>query len=472
MPFNSFTFLLFFSIVYSAFWILRSWRSRKALLLVASYIFYGAWSPPYVLILALSTALDWWLARKIDACENPEKRKLLLLVSLIGNLGLLGYFKYGKFLVDNLVGCLAALGIIYNPPMLNIILPIGISFYTFASLSYTIDVYRREIKADSTFADYALFVSFFPHLVAGPIIRAYKLLPQIRAPSMPTADQIGWGGLLVIFGLVGKVVMADRIFAPIVDEIYSGPTKFGAVDVWAAVLGFSGQIYFDFSGYSLCAIGLALMFGFSFPDNFRHPYAARGFSDFWRRWHISLSTWLRDYLYIGLGGNRAGEGRTYSNLMLTMFLGGLWHGASWMFVLWGGLHGVYLAVERIVQRKMQMQETSWSRNADYLITLFTFLVVTLTWIPFRAPSPTAAAQIVGGLLRFDVPHTADTSKVALALVCIFATGTWHFLMRDRSLENLFAGIGPVPQRMIIASCLIGLFLSSGGAQRAFIYFQF
>jgi alginate O-acetyltransferase complex protein AlgI len=472
MLFNSFTFLLFFLIVYAAFWLLPDWNRRKLLLLVASYVFYGAWSPPYVGILLFSTVLDWWLARLIDRSDDPRRRKLMMLLSLACNLGLLGYFKYGQFLVDNSIVALSFLGVHYSPPAADIVLPIGISFYTFASLSYTIDVYRREIKADSSFREYALFVSFFPHLVAGPIVRASKLLPQLRAPRMPGADQVGWGLLLVLFGLFGKVVMADRIFAPLVDEVYAAPAKHGAVDAWAAVLGFSGQIYFDFSGYSLCAIGLALMFGFAFPDNFRYPYAARGFSDFWRRWHISLSTWLRDYLYISLGGNRGGEWKTYRNLFLTMLIGGFWHGASWMFVLWGGLHGTYLALERLLQGRAGSRGGGNAWWADYLYPLLTFLVVTLTWIPFRAATPAIAAGIASGLLRFDVPRVVEMGKLAPALLGAAATLCWHFLMRDTSLEAAFASIGRLPQRLMVGACFVALFLCSGGGQRAFIYFQF
>lgn len=336
MLFNSLSFLVFFVTVYAIFWVLPTWPQKKWALLIASYLFYSAWNPPYIVLLLLSTSADWWLARLIDRSENSSKRRMLLIVSLASNLGLLGYFKYGNFLLENFILWCATFGVIYHPPELGIILPIGISFYTFASLSYTIDVYRKEIRSDWRFADYALFVSFFPHLVAGPIVRASYLLPQIEKPQLPKMNQIGWGFALVCFGLFAKVVMADSIFAPMVDVVYTHPENFGLLDTWIAVLSFSGQIYYDFSGYSLCAIGLAMSFGFWFPNNFRYPYGAQSFSDFWRRWHISLSTWLRDYLYIPLGGNRHGELRTYLALFMTMLLGGLWHGASWMFVLWGG----------------------------------------------------------------------------------------------------------------------------------------
>ena len=471
MLFNSLTFLIFFATTYLLFWLLRDWGARKNLLLISSYLFYAAWNPPYVFLLLLSSSFDWCLAGRLGRSTNPNHRRAMLVASLISNLGLLGYFKYGGFLLANFGAVLTTLGVHYQPPESDIVLPVGISFYTFASLSYTIDVYRREIEADWSFCDYALFVSFFPHLVAGPIVRAGRLLPQIREPRSPTADQIGWGLTLVCIGLFGKVVMADYVFAPLVDQVYSDPAHFSSVDTWAAVLSFSGQIYYDFSGYSLCAIGLALCFGFAFPDNFRHPYAARGFSDFWQRWHISLSTWLRDYLYIPMGGSRGSAGTTYRNLMLTMLIGGLWHGASWMFVLWGGLHGLYLAVERGIQGKSRDSITQ-SRLGDLALTLFTFLIVTLTWIPFRTENPYAAAEIVKGLFRLEAPIAIGAPKLLLAVGAIAATICWHLKARDSSLEAEFVQIGGFAQTLLIAACLISLFLCSGGDQRAFIYFQF
>ena len=355
MLFNSLTFLVFFSIVFLFHRLMPTWSQRKGVLLVASYIFYAAWNPPYVVILLFSTTLDWWLAKLIWRAASIPKRRRLLIISLVANLGLLAFFKYDGFFLGNFSAAINVLGIDYAPPAWNIVLPVGISFYTFASLSYTIDVYRGEIDADASFLDYALFVSFFPHLVAGPIVRARVLLPQLRTARIASRDQVGWGLTLVTMGLFCKTVMADSIFAPVADSVFTTPEQYAALDTWAAVLGFSGQIYYDFSGYSLCAIGLALCFGFSFPDNFRHPYAARGFSDFWRRWHITLSTWLRDYLYISLGGSHHGRWQTFRNLFLTMLIGGLWHGASWMFVLWGALHGIFLVAERWIRGGAKIQ---------------------------------------------------------------------------------------------------------------------
>lgn len=470
MVFNSLTFLLFFAIVFGLYWALPGWAARKWLLLIASYVFYGAWSPPYVFLLLASTFLDWWLARLIGRSADPRRRRRLLVASLAGNLGLLGYFKYGGFLLDNFSALLSSAGIAWQPAEASIVLPIGISFYTFASLSYTIDVYRGEMRADSKFSDYALFVSFFPHLVAGPILRARNLLPQIAAPRRPTANEVGWGLALFCFGLFCKVVMADALFAPVVDQVYADPGKFGAADIWAAVLAFSGQIYYDFNGYSLCAIGLALCFGYAFPDNFRHPYAAVGFSDFWRRWHISLSTWLRDYLYIPLGGNRGGIWRAGRSLMLTMLIGGLWHGASWMFVLWGGLHGLYLSLERLAAKRVGagLAATAGGRR---LLQIFVFVVISLTWIPFRAPTPDAALGIVAGLLRSDLPPMLDLPGLA-AIAAMILTVAWHMSMRERRFEAVVATWGKSRQFAAMAGCLMTMYLFSGGDQRAFIYFQF
>lgn len=472
MLFNSLTFLVFFCVVYALFWLLRRWGARKNLLLAASYVFYGAWSPPYVLLLAASTSADWFLARMIWRTSSPSRRKALLVLSLVCNLGLLAYFKYGGFLLDNFEAMAAAAGFHAAFASPDIVLPIGISFYTFASLSYTIDVYRGHVNGDWSFRDYALFVSFFPHLVAGPIVRAEKLLPQIRQPRTPTSDQIAWGFVLVVFGLFCKVVLADSLLAPIVDKVYRNPSAAGALDAWAAVLGFSGQIYYDFSGYSSCAIGLALCFGFAFPDNFRYPYGACGVADFWRRWHISLSTWLRDYLYIPLGGNRHGSWATTRNLMITMLLGGLWHGASWMFVLWGGLHGIYLAVENRWRSRADAKASVAANPRNIGSAAMTFVLVTLTWIPFRAGDIAIAGGVVRALGRFGEDSILYAPQIAVAVAVMLATFSLHFMQSDSSLEEAFARFKNPLRTAAIAACLVGLYLVSGGSGRAFIYYQF
>ena len=271
---------------------------------------------------------------------------MYLAVSLVANFGLLGYFKYGTFLLENFLAVVRSLGWDLTLATPSIILPVGISFYTFQTLSYTLDVYRRKTTPADSFLDYALYVTFFPQLVAGPIIRAVDFLPQCRRPKSFHGQAIGWGLCLMLLGLFEKMAVADGLLAPIAEAVYDSPAHLDFVSAWCGTFAFAGQIFLDFAGYSLCAIGAALCLGFGIQDNFRFPYAAAGFSDFWRRWHISLSSWLKDYLYIPLGGNRHGWFRTFASLMITMLLGGLWHGASWTFVVWGGLHGFYLAVER------------------------------------------------------------------------------------------------------------------------------
>jgi len=465
LPFNSLTFAVFFAAVLGLHALVRGWTARKGLLLAASYVFYAAWHPPYALILAATTLVDWGLARLMSRSADPARRKALLLASLASNLGMLGFFKYGGFLLANLEAAAAAAGIAYHAPQWGIVLPIGISFYVFASLSYTIDVYRGECRGDASLLDYALFVSFFPHLVAGPIVRARLLIPQFELPRHASSAQLGWGLALLLMGLAQKAVLADALFAPVVDAVYANPAGHGALDAWAAVLAFSGQIYYDFSGYSLCAIGIALCFGFEFPDNFRHPYAARGFSDFWRRWHISLSTWMRDYLYIPLGGGRGA--RWALNLMLTMLLVGLWHGASWMFVLWGGLHGLCLVLERWL-RKVPAAPSEPALAA----TLATFLAVSLIWIPFRAPDAGVAAAVLSALTASGRESSLGTPALLAAFGGMALTVAWHFRLRDASLEAWCGRASPAWQAAVLAAGLAGVFLFSGGDERAFIYFQF
>jgi alginate O-acetyltransferase complex protein AlgI len=468
MLFNSYTFAVFFTAVFLLYGCTPSWQGRKLLLLVSSYVFYAAWTPSYVFILLLSTVLDWWLARRLDLADAAWLRKLLLAISLTANLGLLGCFKYWAFFATAVADLTGASGSTTSLPLHSLVLPVGISFYTFASLSYTLDVYRRELRAAVSLSDYALFVSFFPHLVAGPILRARQFLPQLAQERRASWQQIEWGLTLLVLGLFSKAVMADFVLAPVADALYADADGRGLLDGWAGVLAFAGQIYYDFAGYSLCAIGLALCFGFEFPDNFRYPYAAAGFRDFWRRWHISLSTWLRDYLYTPLGGNRKGRLLTYRNLMLTMILGGLWHGASLMFLLWGALHGVYLCLERLLAPRL----TAMSGWRLYLSSAITLLLVTITWIPFRAPDPATALTVLGSLYDTSAPNRMATDELAASYCGFFATVAWHWYCRGRSLEGIIGRMNVIPRSAVLTTCLLLIFLCSGGDGRAFIYFQF
>jgi alginate O-acetyltransferase complex protein AlgI len=307
-------------------------------------------------------------------------------------------------------------------------------------------------------------------LVAGPIVRAYYLLPQFEQPKTPTATQIGWGFVMVVAGLFCKVVLADSALAPLVDALYNQPQNQHAFNAWLGVLSFSGQIYYDFAGYSLCAIGLALCFGFNFPDNFRSPYAARGFSDFWRRWHISLSSWLRDYLYIPFGGNRLGTIRTLVNLMLVMLIGGMWHGASWMFALWGGLHGIFLILERFLNT-LKIPFMRKVISPTFIPELITFLLVTLAWIPFRATSTTQALTVSHNLTNRSADLILENQHIVAVLVIMMMLVV-QFKFRHFSFDETFSKLPTFLQSFLILFFLLSLFLFSGGDQRAFIYFQF
>ena len=302
MLFNSLTFVVFFVVVVTLYWSIASWTARKNLLVVASYIFYGAWNPPFAALLFSTTAMDFWLGRQIAKAKDRHSKRRWLVASVCMNLSMLGFFKYGNFLLQNFQWLVARLGIIYQPPHLDILLPVGISFYTFHSLSYTLDIYRGVLQPTRSLRDFILAVSFFPQLVAGPIVRAGDFLPQLVRPQPLRTGQFLWGLALMTLGLFEKIVLADTLLSGSADRVfdYAGPLV--ALDSWTGVIAFAGQIFFDFAGYSICAIGAALTLGFHLKDNFRFPYAAIGFSDFWRRWHISLSTFLRDYLYIPLGG--------------------------------------------------------------------------------------------------------------------------------------------------------------------------
>jgi len=347
-------------------------------------VFYGAWNPPFVLLLIVSSAMDFYLGLKMGAAERPAQRRMWLGVSLVVNLGMLGFFKYGNFLLENFQVLAAMGGLQYQPARLDIVLPVGISFYTFQSLTYTLDVYRGHLKPTRSLRDFLFFVAFFPQLVAGPIVRAADFLPQCDAPPAPRRGRMQWGLLLMTLGLFQKIVLADALLASASESIfnYGGPLRM--LDAWTGVLAFSAQIFFDFAGYSTCAIGAALCLGFSLVDNFRFPYAAIGFSDFWRRWHISLSTLLRDYLYFPLGGNRQGVYRSCVNVMIVMFIGGLWHGAAWTFAVWGLLHGVYLVIERVVSGPLN--QAKWARSflAQLGLVGCTYVAVCFTWVFFRA----------------------------------------------------------------------------------------
>ena len=473
MLFNSLTFLVFFAVVLALHRLPLSWRVKKVNLLVASYLFYAAWNPPFVVLLWISTLLDWWVAARLYRTDSLRGRRLLLLASVAINLGLLGYFKYGGFLLENFTQAAAAVGVEYRPPAWDIVLPVGISFYTFQTMAYSLDVYLRRARPADSFLDFALFVTFFPQLVAGPIIRPTHLIPQFAEPRTATPPQLLWGLMLMTLGLFQKVVVADGLLAPVSDAAFGAPGMLPAMDAWVGTLAFSGQIFCDFAGYTTTAIGAALALGFSLPDNFRYPYAAVGFSDFWRRWHISLSSWLRDYLYVPLGGNRKGTGRTYVNLMLTMLLGGLWHGAAWTFVIWGGLHGVYLAAERFLRGRIGHWDV-WGRWPARLgLALLTYALVNITWVFFRAQEFPTAWRMVRSMLLIDRGGTPVLSSwfilsTALTVAVMLAI---HWRMRHRHLHDEVTRMPAVVVGIVWGAMLFLVAITQGGSD-AFIYFQF
>src|SRR5450432_3680189 len=473
MLFNSLTFVVFFAVVVTAYWGIRSWNPRKNLLLVASYIFYGAWNPPFAALLFSTTAMDFWLGARIARAKGHHARRVWMTASVCMNLSMLGFFKYGNFLLENFQWLVARIGIIYQPPHLDILLPDGISFYTFHSLSYTLDVYRGVMQPTKSLRDFVLAVSFFPQLVAGPIVRAGDFLPQLVAPPKPQTGRFLWGLLLMTLGLFEKIVLADTMLAGSADRIfgYAGPLI--ALDSWLGVMAFAGQIFFDFAGYSTCAIGAALCLGFHLKDNFRFPYAAIGFSDFWSRWHISLSTFLRDYLYIPLGGNRLGLGRAVINLVIVMFLGGLWHGAAWTFVVWGLIHGVLLVIERVCRAIFKDAAWTESLGVQVLIALVTYIAICFTWVFFRAGDFTTAARLVRAMVGFFPNGEAILTTREILQVAIVSAGLLlaHWLMRNTTIE---AVVSRTPRWLITALWAVVLFaiILNQGSGSAFIYFQF
>jgi len=501
MLFNSYSFIAFFIVLLVLHNLPFAWRVKKINLLLASYLFYAVWNPPFVILLWLSTLVDFIVGKKLYAEENRTRRKLLLWASLAVNLGMLGFFKYGGFLLDNFVALASVLGFEYVPPKADIILPVGISFYTFQTLSYTLDMYYRRSTPERSLLDFSLFVTFFPQLVAGPIVRPAELIPQFKTPHVTTAPLLQRGLLLLSLGLFMKVVMADTLLAGSADSVFSFGGALLPLDAWLGVLAFSGQIFFDFAGYSTCAIGIAMCLGFSLPDNFRFPYAAIGFSDFWRRWHITLSTWLRDYLYIPLGGNRGSEMRTYINLMLTMLLGGLWHGASWTFVVWGALHGIYLCVERALRPRRKAEPVIAEESIkviavpetkpvivansfapaflrhksvnQFMAALLTFFLVNVTWVFFRAQDFDTAWRLLASMFGFvdngaALLPTLDIIKVSVITVLLVAT---HWFMRNTSVLQLAQKAKWWLVGVFWAFLLILLILSQKSSD-SFIYFQF
>ncbi len=473
MLFNSITFLLFFAWVILVHYSALNWSLKKSHLLMASYLFYAAWNPPFVILLWLSTLVDWQVANKIHQQQDPKKRKHWLWLSLGVNLGMLVVFKYAGFLLANFNALLQSLNIEITFADPGLILPMGISFFTFQTLSYTLDVYYKRLKPWHSFKDYALFVSFFPQLVAGPIVRARNFLPQLVSQSKIAFNQFSVGICFFIIGLFQKSVMADGFFAPVVDQVFANHESLDSTSSWLGSLFFSAQIFCDFSGYSLCAIGVAMCLGFQLPINFKSPFAAIGFSDLWRRWHISLSSWLRDYLYIPLGGNRNGQLKRYRNLMLTMLLGGLWHGAAWTFVLWGVLHGSFLIIEQLLKKWVPADGVHTSKLGQFVLGLLTFFAVMLAFVVFRAENVTQAWHIISAMFVSNStrPLIQQDAWLWIVLSAFLLMMVVQWYMRNRDLSQVINSMPLLFRSLIIAMALILISLSPGNSN-AFIYFQF
>jgi D-alanyl-lipoteichoic acid acyltransferase DltB (MBOAT superfamily) len=476
MLFNSFVFFLFLGVVLPVFYLLPR-RYRNGFLVVASYFFYGYWDWRFCFLLALSTVVDFFVGRALFASRDDRRRRMLLLVSVCTNLGILAVFKYYGFFIDSLTPLAGIFGGRIDYLHLNVILPVGISFYTFQTMSYTIDIYRRRLEPATSFVDFALFVAFFPQLVAGPIERAGHLLPQLRERPRPTKTQVLEGVTLIVTGMFKKVMLGDTA-GRFVDHIFAQPEYYRSPELLAGLVLFSVQIYADFSGYSSIARGTARLLGIELMRNFEQPYLSANITEFWRRWHISLSSWLKDYLYISLGGNRRGRVRTYVNLMLTMLLGGLWHGAGWTFVIWGGLHGIYLAVHKWMLGDRRIPDRFHYAGIGSLVVftgkvVATYLLVLLTWLFFRAKSFSDVALFFGKMVHWEgsslAPRLALIAAAFLSTTLLFdvleyASGRHAFLLRLRER--------PVAFGIMASLALITLLYMFQGEPRPFVYFQF
>jgi alginate O-acetyltransferase complex protein AlgI len=464
MLFNTTQFFIFLAVTLALFY-LSPRVLRRYILLAASYYFYGTWNYKFILLLLTLTAIDYMAGIWMESIPPGPRRKAVLIMSLSANLGFLGFFKYFNFVASNLA---LAMGKPAHSFFWDIVLPLGISFHTFQSMSYVVDVYRGQQKAVRNVVDYALYICFFPQLVAGPIVRARNFFPDLWHWHAPSSGDISRGLFLVALGLTKKMAFADQ-FAMVANNYFSNvAANPGAITAWSGVVAFGLQIYFDFSGYTDMAIGMALLLGFHFPVNFRRPYLASSMTDFWRRWHISLSSWLRDYLYIPLGGNRQGHWKTYRNLMLTMLLGGLWHGASWNFVIWGGYHGALLSIERVLRGDRPLSD-KWNWYYPFQAVL-TFGLAMVSWVFFRAADLPQSMAVIrqmfggrGGHLLLE-PWHIGLAVVALVLAIVEEKLEWFEKLMDAPMVAYASAMAV----MLFILEVFGVI----DARIPFIYFQF
>jgi len=476
MLFNTLEFGVFFLIVFSLY-IFLPHRWQNIILLIASYYFYGCWDWRFLSLILISTIIDYVCGINIHQASSRKKRKLLLTISMLSNLGLLGFFKYFNFFTESFAALLSTVGLHTNMLSLNIILPVGISFYTFQTMSYTIDIYRKEMEPTTNFIDFALFVAFFPQLVAGPIERAKNLLPQVTHARVITSENFYEGSYLIFWGLFKKVFVADNL-AKVADTIFATSDVQNGLLTLIGVLAFAFQIYGDFSGYSDMARGLSKLMGFELMVNFNLPYFAVNPSDFWRRWHISLSTWLKDYLYVSLGGNRKGNLATYRNLMLTMLLGGLWHGAGWTFVLWGFYQGAILVVHRFFQplmRKVYQAQGSFPKAVSlWSRIIIMFIFANFGWLIFRAQSMEQVKNMFYSLFfNFSFTNFQDVEKMLAQLLfySIPLVIIQFYQFQKNDLMILYRSKIYIKSAVYVALILLFLVVGVQGG-KTFIYFQF
>jgi D-alanyl-lipoteichoic acid acyltransferase DltB (MBOAT superfamily) len=474
MLFNTLAYAVFFGVVFVVAWLLSSRvRLRVWFLLLASYYFYANWDARFVALIWASSTADWLLGNAIAGAPSERSRKRWLTVTVAMNLGVLALFKYFDFGVAEMSALLQRFG--FDPPeiALRLTLPVGISFFTFESMSYVIDVYRRDLPPHKSYVEYLTFVAFFPHLVAGPIVRPRDLLPQLSAPPVFSSDEASRALLLIALGLFKKVAIGDYLAVNLVDRVFDAPLQYSALECYAALLAYAVQIYCDFSGYTDIAIGSAALLGIRFPPNFNAPYKAHDIADFWRRWHISLSTWLRDYLYIPLGGNRLGRVRTYLNLLITMLLGGLWHGANMTFVVWGALHGLLLAGTRVFQEFFGSGEPRARPRGLRLVVqvLLTFHAVLLSWLFFRAKSLDDAWLMLSQLATLTTYHPNLDPRVlsvlSVGLVSHYVPESWY-----RRAFDGFARLPAFAQGFVLFGLGTGVREMAMLEAVPFVYFQF
>lgn len=458
--FQGWPFLVFFAIVFPIhfYLCLKGTRLRDVWLVLISYAFYASWSPLYLILITYSTLVDYLL---VVMMSKGRRRGLWLTISVVNNLGLLGFFKYGTFVADNVTSLFAVLNFPYALTAPSWLLPVGISFYVFQSLSYTIDYYRGKIDRETSFVRYVAFVALFPRLLAGPIERAGNLLPQLRKPTTIGMRDVTDGASLFVVGMFKKVAMADYL-ALYVDKVYAAPEEYRSPALILATFAFTWQIYFDFSGYTDMARGIARIMGFKLMLNFNNPYLATGLGDFWGRWHISLSTWFKDYVYIPLGGNRSGTVRTYVNMIMTMLISGLWHGAAWTFVIWGAVH----AFGRVLTRELERTSLYRDRVPKFAKQMFVFAIVAFAWIFFKADDFGHAQTIIS---RMFTAGWADPEFPLLALAMIL--GTWAYQFTFESRYRRVLELGFVRVAMVVLMVLY-LAIFTGGGARGFIYLQF